>query len=169
MMFFSFLCFHTSQVLLDWPKGKFICSSVLKVKTFPNVYKVTACSLALRVLTIPPFAREQNLTVWGTSALGSTIPSPPRSGCEQLCIVVFVAVTRLVTNGGKGTGATDWWNRWGLVASNEISRAIDLFSDSGGVPAQAHLEPEDGFARVMGKKEREVGVYYLPGISLICT
>lgn len=92
MMFF-FLCFHTSQVLLDWsPKGKFICSSVLKVKTFPNVYKVTACSLALYVLTIPPFAKEQNLC--GEHLL-SVLPSHPLRAVGASSFVLWCSLLSL--------------------------------------------------------------------------
>lgn len=44
---------------------------------------------------------------------------------------------------------------------------MDLFSDNGGIPEQAHLDPKDGFVRVMGEKDRNVGVYYLLGMCLV--
>lgn len=45
---------------------------------------------------------------------------------------------------------------------------MGLFSDSGGIPEQAHLDPKDGFARVIREKDRNVGVYSLLGICLPC-
>lgn len=45
---------------------------------------------------------------------------------------------------------------------------MDLFSNTGDLPEQAHLDPEEKFARVMGEKERKDGVYYRSGICLIC-
>lgn len=41
---------------------------------------------------------------------------------------------------------------------------MDLFSDSGDVPEEAHLDSEDGFVRVMVKKEREADVYNTSGM-----
>lgn len=41
---------------------------------------------------------------------------------------------------------------------------MDVFSGSGGVPEEPHLDSEDGFVRVMVKKEREAGDYNISGM-----
>lgn len=81
--------------------------------------------------------------------------------------MMFVAGNGHMRSEGRGIGTTDWLKRWGLVGSDEITQAVDLFSDSGGIPEQAHLDPKDGFARVIQEKDRNVGVDYLSGICLI--
>lgn len=70
-------------------------------------------------------------------------------------------------NEGKNvTDATDL-RKQGLPTRNKISPVMDFLSD-GGVPEQAELDPVYDFSRTMGEMEREVGVYHLSVVWLIC-
>lgn len=95
-----------------------------------------------------------------------------RKLCFPICLPILPAlwyplISQHITMGRNGTGTANWRNRWGLVTSKEISPWMDFFGDSV-VSEKADLASVDGFANIIGEKERKVSVYYLSVTGLIC-